>query len=91
MYSKPQFLNNLNNFDVYNNPIYSPTSNEYFSLFKPQTEPFDDLIGFNCFNEDNDDNFLPWLQSPNNSFNNLDNVKLESKKLFSGLQKRNIN
>ena len=76
MYSKPQFLNNLNNFDVYNNPIYSPTSNEYFSLFKPQTEPFDDLIGFNCFNEDNDDNFLPWLQSPNNSFNNLDNVNL---------------
>lgn len=73
---QPQFSNNSNNFDVNNNPIYSPTSNEYDPLFQPQTDPFDDIFESNYFNQDRDDYLLPWLQSPNNAFYNLDNLNL---------------
>jgi len=71
------------NFDINNNPFSSPSprSNESYSSFRPDNEPFDDIFWVNRFNIYGIDNLRLWSQLFDNALYNNDNVNLPSQNI----------
>ena len=72
MDSNPFTFKNSNNYDINNNPLFSPNSDESYHYFRQTDELFDDIFKFNSFEKNNDENLILGFE-----FGNLPNLSIE--------------
>ena len=69
-------FNDSNDFDINNNPIFSPSLNESNDFLPQADEPFGNSLEFNIIEHINNNNLLPGFQFDNNELNIFDDTHL---------------